>query len=587
MKCPDCGYQNRTAAQFCHGCGARLPQQHSAVLDTQPTFPAIPKPPDAISPSDTRPLSEASVAFAPLPEGALLRNGQYVVLGLRNANEHMNVYLAEHITPIRLCPECQAETLNPQEQFCSSCGAALSDAEPLDLRYLIHESANEQAFAAQAQLLRMRLEHPGLLLPCDVFVESPYGPARHYLVESEFTPPSAASLPIPQALDLVLEWGADLARAMDYLHSHHVTLREISLKEIAMPGDRAHWAHLSTATPIPPEARATADRAFAQDVRELATVLAYLASGPHQNLPPQMPKQATQAFSQALAGPAGITASQFAAALESALLELRPATGVTLLVGGRTDVGQERSLNEDSLLTLDVSPVYRSVSTSVGLFAVADGMGGHSAGDVASRLAIQTVAQHALSEVISPVIAGAPLSNSHAWMVSVTNAANQNVYDQRESAGSDMGSTLVMALVIGDTATIANVGDSRAYLLTQNGIAQITTDHSLVERLVAAGQITRDEAARHPQRNVIYRVIGDRPDIEIDIFEQRLAPGEALLLCSDGLSGMVPDEQIWPVWQSSTSPQQACDRLVEVANRAGGMDNITVVIVQAAGEQSS
>jgi protein phosphatase len=167
-------------------------------------------------------------------------------------------------------------------------------------------------------------------------------------------------------------------------------------------------------------------------------------------------------------------------------------------------------------------------------------------------------------------------------MVSATRAANQDVYDQRKVADSDMGTTLVMALVIGDTATIANVGDSRAYLLTQDKIAQITTDHSLVERLVATGQITRVEAAHHPQRNVIYRVIGDKPRTDIDTFEQRLAPGEALLLCSDGLSGMVSDDQMWLIWHTSTSPQEACDRMVEAANQAGGIDNITVVIVQIA-----
>ena len=111
---------------------------------------------------------------------------------------------------------------------------------------------------------------------------------------------------------------------------------------------------------------------------------------------------------------------------------------------------------------------------------------------------------------------------------------------------------------------------------------QISVDHSLVERLVATGQITREEAANHPQKNVIYRVIGDKASVENDIFEQRLAPGEALLLCSDGLDGMVPDDQIWHIWRTSTSPREACERLVEAANEAGGVDNITTVIVQVA-----
>jgi protein phosphatase len=557
-----------------------LVKQEPADLETQPTFPTIPRPPVAIPSSDTRPLSKVSTAFAPLPEGALLRNGQYVVLELRNTNEHSNTYLAENITPIRLCPNCQAETFNSQERFCFACGAALTDIEPLHLRYLVHESVNEQTFTIEAQLIEMHLEHPGLLLPYDVFTESPYGTSRHYLVESEFVPPLATSLSVPQELDRVLEWGAILAQAMDYLHSHHIILREISLRQIAVPGNKARWTHLSAATAIPPEDRSMEERHFAKDVRELATLLTYLATGPRRDIHTQMPKQAAEAFHQALSEPTGITASQFAAALKDTLKRLRRPTSVTFVIGHRTDVGQERSLNEDSLLALSTSPVYRSVSKPVGLFAVADGMGGHQAGDIASRLAIQAISQRAVDEVLSSVTTGKPLPDLNQWITSTTKVANQSVYDQRQVAGTDMGTTLVIALVVGDTAIISNVGDSRAYLLTQDKIVQITTDHSLVERLVATGQITRAEAAHHPQRNVIYRVIGDKPQTDIDLFEQRLAPGEALLLCSDGLSGMMPDEKIWYIWQTSTSPQEACDRLVEAANQAGGVDNITVVIVQ-------
>ncbi len=579
-KCPDCGYRNRGSAQFCHKCGTALVDQNSAELDTQPTFPAIPQPPAAIPSSDTRPLSNVSAAFAPLPEGALLHHGQYVILELRNTNEHTNTYLAENITPVWLCPNCQTETFMPNERFCFACGAALSEVEPLHLRYLIHESVNEQTFELEAQLIEMHLEHPGLLLPHDVFAESPYGPPRHYLVESESAPPLATSLPVPQKLDRVLEWGTTLAQSLDYLHSYHIALREISLRQIALPGKIARWTHLSAATTIPPEARSTAGNHFSQDVRELATLLVYLATGPRQDVRTQMPEQATEAFSQALSESNEMTAAQFATALEGALQSLRRPASVTHIVGHRTDVGQERALNEDSLLTISTSPVYHSIDTPVGLFAVADGMGGHSAGDVASRLAIQAVAQGTVDQVLYPAMAGEPLPDPQEWMVNTTRVANQSVYDQRKVAGSDMGTTLVMALVVGDMATITNVGDSRAYLLTQDKIVQITTDHSLVERLVATGQITRAEAAHHPQRNVIYRVIGDKPRTDIDTFEQWLAPGEAILLCSDGLSGMVLDDQMWHIWNTSTSPQEACDRLVEAANQAGGVDNITVVIVQ-------
>jgi len=585
VKCPHCDYENREGARFCHGCGALLttPNPTGANVSQHPTQPLVhpPTPQNPTAPqSATHPLPEASVAFAPLPEGALLRDGLYVIKEVHAANEHSNVYMVEDLTPVRLCPRCQTETADPQEQYCSSCGAEISGIEPLYLRYLVQESADEQAFAAEAQLLGMRLEHDGLLMPHDIFAEAPYGPPRHYRVEPEFSPPLAASLSAPQKPHRILEWGISLAQAMDYLHRHQVALHETGLSHIAVDGKKARWVHLREAYVIPPANRSQAAAHFAEDVKGLAAALFYLTTGDQQPTEIQLPEQVTMAFSQALTAPATITAAEFAAALEEGLRELRRPTSVTLVVGSHTDVGQERSLNEDSMLTIKSAPVFRSVSKPVGVFVVADGMGGHAAGDVASRLAVQAITQQAVSGVLSPAAAGNPLPDPRQWLAQAVQAANQAVYDQRRVAGTDMGTTLVMALLVGDNATFANVGDSRAYLLKEDGLTQITTDHSLVERLVATGQITREEAAHHPQKNVIYRVIGDKPRVESDMFEQRLTPGEALLLCSDGLSGMVTDDDIWQIWHTSTSPQETCDRLVEAANQAGGEDNITVVIVQ-------
>ena len=577
VKCPKCGYENRANARFCHSCGEPLAPPNPAPPDVSqhPTQPlTLPLASDLPT---THPLPEASIGFAPLPEGALLRNGQYVIEEMRVANEHVNAYLVKEDTPVRLCPNCQKETFDPQERFCSTCGADISNIESLYLRYLVHETTDEQAFAAESQLLGMRLEHPGLLLPHDAFTETPYGPPRHYLVEPEFAPPLATSLSLPQKLPRVLKWGVTLAQALDYLHRHQVALRETGPGHIAVEGKEARWTQLDQAYVIPPDARSIAVSHFAQDVHGLAAALFHLVTGERQV---KLPEQVEMTFSQALTAPEKIPAAAFAAALEEVLQELRRPAGITLIVGRRTDVGQVRSLNEDSLLTLDSTAVFRSLSAPVGMFAVADGMGGHEAGDVASRLAIQAIAQQTIRGVLSPAAVGENLPDAHQWLNDTTVASNQAVYSQRKAAGTDMGTTLVMALVVGDQATLANVGDSRAYLLNQSGIAQITTDHSLVERLVATGQITREEAAHHPQKNVIYRVIGDKPHTEVDLFDQQLAPGDALLLCSDGLSGMVTDEQMWQIWNTSTSPQETCDRLVKAANEAGGEDNITVVIVQ-------
>jgi serine/threonine protein phosphatase PrpC len=229
---------------------------------------------------------------------------------------------------------------------------------------------------------------------------------------------------------------------------------------------------------------------------------------------------------------------------------------------------------------LDYASVYRSSSVPIGVFVVADGMGGHAAGDVASRLTCQVLARRIANDLMVPATEGKLPANNSAWLTDIIHDANKVVFEERQTAHSDMGNTLTVALMIGNAAIIANIGDSRCYQLNQDGIRQITTDHSLVERLVETGQITRAEAAVHPQKNVIYRVVGDKSEVDVDIFEQKLNLGEALLLCSDGLSGMVNDTHIFKLWQSSKSPQEACDRLVEAANQAGGEDNITVVIIQ-------
>jgi serine/threonine protein phosphatase PrpC len=194
------------------------------------------------------------------------------------------------------------------------------------------------------------------------------------------------------------------------------------------------------------------------------------------------------------------------------------------------------------------------------------------------------MAEKMATDLLVPELTGgvdAQSFDAQRWLTDAVQAANLAVYTHRQSAGTNMGTTLVAALVIGNTAHIANVGDSRAYLINDDGIRQITTDHSLVERLIALGQITPDEARIHPQRNVIYRTVGDKEEAEIDLFVQQLNPGDSLLLCSDGLSGKVEDVEIWRLGRRGRSPQEACEQLVQAANDNGGDDNVTVIIIQA------
>ncbi|HEY8557111.1 MAG TPA: Stp1/IreP family PP2C-type Ser/Thr phosphatase [Actinomycetes bacterium] len=242
-----------------------------------------------------------------------------------------------------------------------------------------------------------------------------------------------------------------------------------------------------------------------------------------------------------------------------------------LVFAAATDVGRMRKNNEDSYLSAE--PVA----------AVADGMGGHSAGEVASAIAIEELA--ALGE-------RGPWENETAATDDLKQAilrANRRI---RGMAASDrklngMGTTLVALLQDGDMVHVANVGDSRGYLLRQSELSQVTVDHSLVQELVDDGRLSPKDAERHPQRSVITRALGIDPEVEFDLFTYKLQVGDRLLLCSDGLSDVVEPTQIRNVLLRVRSPQKAARQLITVANEQGGPDNITVIVVDAVDESAA
>ncbi len=516
----------------------------------------------------------------PLTAGAFLKEGAYKVVEVLPSSGRFNRYVAERTQLIRVCPQCGLQVMEAQATLCSRCGADLSAAEGRRLQVLVKEAASAEAFATTAYLLQLDVEHAGLLLPLEIF-EGGEGEPRAYQVEPLSAQQSASLLRVPQPLEKVLRWGIMLAQAMAYLHRHYVALREVDADHVVIDAEGAHWMRLEDGLHFRREVYARARAVFAQDAQALVRFLFYWMTGKEgYTSQTELPPTVTALFARLFATPKRLTAEAVVAALEKASAELYRSQSVIFTVGRRTDVGVERMVNEDSLLILMASAIFQSTSVPVGIFAVADGMGGHKAGDVASRLVIETIARQGWSRLLSPIFDAQAMLDAQSWVTQAVLAANQALYTQRKATMNNMGSTLVLALVQGEKATIANVGDSRAYHLTAAGIRQITTDHSLVEQLVAMGKITREEARVHPRRNVIYRMMGERLDVEVDLFEQALAPGEALLLCSDGLSGMIEDETIWEIWRTSASPQEACDRLVDAANQAGGSDNIAVILVQ-------
>jgi protein phosphatase len=233
---------------------------------------------------------------------------------------------------------------------------------------------------------------------------------------------------------------------------------------------------------------------------------------------------------------------------------------VRIEVGSATDIGRVRERNEDSIL---VDPP---------LYVVADGMGGHRGGQVASQAAIETMEELA-GEGKGSLADHVRRANRAVW--------DRSVEDQQLSG---MGTTLTAARVDGTSATIAHVGDSRAYLLREGLLRQLTTDHTLVERMIRSGEITEAEADVHPHKNVLTRALGTDENVEVDEDAVALIDGDRLLLCSDGLTGMVTEDQIQAILETTENPQQAADRLVKAANRAGGIDNISVVVIDAIGE---
>ena len=239
----------------------------------------------------------------------------------------------------------------------------------------------------------------------------------------------------------------------------------------------------------------------------------------------------------------------------------RTRKGALTSFGSRTDIGCLRDHNEDSLV---VTPP---------LFAVADGMGGHAAGEVASEIAVRV-----LSELAPEHPDGEALGRA------IEEANRAVIQAAREGRGRQgMGTTMTAAMLEGERLVIAQVGDSRAYLLHQGKLQQLTRDHSLMADMIEAGQLTPEEARTHPQRSVITRALGSDVHLHPDIYEINVETGDRLLVCSDGLSGMVFDDQIESTLRRVQDPQRCASQLVNEAIAAGGHDNVTVIVADVTG----
>ena len=240
-------------------------------------------------------------------------------------------------------------------------------------------------------------------------------------------------------------------------------------------------------------------------------------------------------------------------------------------VGGLSDVGRVRELNEDNWH-------WEPLDGEVALYAVADGMGGHDRGEVASQIAVESLFKVAGEKLVD--VSTRDVRSLRDMLRDSMQSANRAVVMAGEEQDSNMGTTLVSAMTFGTKdALIANVGDSRAYLVRESKLYPVSRDHSLVAYLVQLGELTAEEARNHPSGNILVRSIGSVPEVEVDLYHLEIQAGDRIMICSDGLWGELSDPRIQEIMNDNLNPQDACRALVDAANDSGGRDNTTLIVV--------
>jgi len=541
--CPKCNRPNKANAQFCKECGISLLEITKIMSSTTRLNQAI---------SDS------------MGKGALLRDRRYEITTLLEQTAQYNLYQARDRQRNK-CSSCgQLFTCN-RHKFCEECGSPLTDA-----MVILQEATNATILASHEQFIG--LNHPNLLKVYDTFEEpaNKIHPAHFYTVLEATPGIPLTKIPPPQPVAQILKWIRQLVAGLAYLHSQGYHYPALAGEQILLSDSRLKLTNLEQLRggSQTGEVIWTDIKAGFQQIKRLLD-------------PQEVSPVLIGLFEDVQNGRYG-TPETLLADIDRALPLIQSgAIHLYWQTGRLTDMGMERQINEDSLLTLELAQVYESASQPLAIFAIADGMGGHSTGEVASRLAIHTLGSTLSEKIIYPAFQPTDQRLDYPALLEEACAkANLVIHNAAKQRRNNMGTTLVAALLAGSTLYIANVGDSRAYLMDREGMRQITEDHTYVKLLMDKQQLSPQQAENHPQANLIYRTLGDKPRVTIDIFHEQLRGESWLLLCSDGLTGLMTDDTISRVLKNCKSPQDACEKLVKKANDAGGHDNITVIIVK-------
>ncbi|HMO58809.1 MAG TPA: protein phosphatase 2C domain-containing protein, partial [Roseiflexaceae bacterium] len=551
--CRSCGSINRDSARFCLQCAEPLADRHTvddqewlaATLALVPASPSV----VAVPPTPEVQEYEGGTMTKPTPEQPdMIIAGRYEILS--RVGDAVEVVDRQ---PWQRCWSCGTSDNEAGELFCTQCGANLDgrryrgqvvEAEPVGLA-LVTTVADPQA----REILPPIWDQVGdSMRTLTLIAETGRTPLKPPLEELD-----------------ALYVGRGLAHLLAALHAVGLQLGSLSPEQLEMTPGRLPRLREVPALRTAPDEQDPA----AADLAALAALLAQLTQTPRTTrrldedsaatalqLPDLLREVRTGTIS---------TAAALAERLDALILDRTAPISLAMRVGMHAHEGMVRELNEDSLLALELTMLRMSQPRTWGLFMVADGMGGHSAGEVASDLALRGAYEVVQRAYLSPTVDTDVQDDEEQLREIVRQAirqANEYVLREARARGNDMGTTLTMALVVGDRAVIGNVGDSRTYLMRNGTLKRVSKDHSLVQRLVDLGQIEPDDMYTHPQRNAVLRSLGDKSDVEIDIFTERLQAGDALLLMSDGQWEMTRDPQMIEILNANPDPQAACHALI-------------------------
>jgi protein phosphatase len=465
-------------------------------------------------------------------------------------------YLANDVRPDlshRRCWTCGAGQSPRSATACVQCG------DPFQAkRFLVSARWDHPLFEPYETFHQKGLEHPGLATPIDVF--------RIEEVLFSVVPYGGEGLMVDEASPLtnarVLELGQRIIGTMGFLHTRGVKLKHLTRSNLLISPDNTVRLFdlevetcLQNGSAIPATDRAEVLKSIGQMLRRYVDIkaddlLSFMASAEHGEYAD--PARLGRAIEKEHPAWSGVH---------------YPAT-----LGGMSDVGLTRQLNEDNW-------GWKRLSDRANLYVVADGMGGHDGGEVASALAVETLCSVAHEHETQDQPQGHDAVET--LLEDAFQTANNTVKEHADARGTDMGTTLICTLVLeGNVGFMANVGDSRGYLLRGGSLHQVSKDHSLVQKMVERGRITQEEARHHPHSNILLRTVGTERDIDIDIFRIELETGDKVLMCSDGLWGEVEDRDMESILNTYSDPRIASRELVRAAHHGGGKDNVTLMIVE-------